>query len=245
MTSFNGDDYTIKILFNMYSAQDRLEIFQSKVRGQRGVLKASTRNFTTMTAQEKADFSRQGGTSNTKDATVGDLGDGFVFNFGKFDFTYNADNGQYITTVLSKHPSRSIAYQYSMIYPVDQNMLSTARGTQVAGGSSCTPVGNNASAVGTPYSHNGGVNVNSGISGFNYNINANFLGGGYAGVAGSQHPTVGMFNGLYAGGPQINVAGVSGSGTNFGGGFAGQSGCLLYTSPSPRDRTRSRMPSSA
>ena len=24
-----------------------------------------------------------------------------------------------------------------------------------------------------------------------------------------------------------------------------QSGCLLYTSPSPRDRTRSRMPSSA
>ena len=29
--------------------------------------------------------------------------------------------------------------------------------------------------------------------------------------------------------------------------FAGQSliGCLLYTSPSPRDRTRSRMPSSA
>ena len=35
-----------------------------------------------------------------------------------------------------------------------------------------------------------------------------------------------------------------------GGGFNGQSGairhgCLLYTSPSPRDRTRSRMPSSA
>ena len=25
----------------------------------------------------------------------------------------------------------------------------------------------------------------------------------------------------------------------------GESGCLLYTSPSPRDRTRSRMPSSA
>ena len=27
--------------------------------------------------------------------------------------------------------------------------------------------------------------------------------------------------------------------------IAGHSGCLLYTSPSPRDRTRSRMPSSA
>ena len=27
--------------------------------------------------------------------------------------------------------------------------------------------------------------------------------------------------------------------------FRGHAGCLLYTSPSPRDRTRSRMPSSA
>ena len=27
--------------------------------------------------------------------------------------------------------------------------------------------------------------------------------------------------------------------------FAEATGCLLYTSPSPRDRTRSRMPSSA
>ena len=27
--------------------------------------------------------------------------------------------------------------------------------------------------------------------------------------------------------------------------LTGHSGCLLYTSPSPRDRTRSRMPSSA
>ena len=30
-----------------------------------------------------------------------------------------------------------------------------------------------------------------------------------------------------------------------GGGYAVSGGCLLYTSPSPRDRTRSRMPSSA
>ena len=28
-------------------------------------------------------------------------------------------------------------------------------------------------------------------------------------------------------------------------GFFGKPACLLYTSPSPRDRTRSRMPSSA
>ena len=30
-----------------------------------------------------------------------------------------------------------------------------------------------------------------------------------------------------------------------GDGLGNTSGCLLYTSPSPRDRTRSRMPSSA
>ena len=29
MTSFNGADYTITMLFNMYSAQDRLEVYQS------------------------------------------------------------------------------------------------------------------------------------------------------------------------------------------------------------------------
>ena len=35
------------------------------------------------------------------------------------------------------------------------------------------------------------------------------------------------------------------AGTNFDHGPMMQSTCLLYTSPSPRDRTRSRMPSSA
>ena len=34
-------------------------------------------------------------------------------------------------------------------------------------------------------------------------------------------------------------------GTKFGCGMAQCGACLLYTSPSPRDRTRSRMPSSA
>ena len=42
----------------------------------------------------------------------------------------------------------------------------------------------------------------------------------------------------------LQTAGFSGTSTNFS--AAGSaSGCLLYTSPSPRDRTRSRMPSSA
>ena len=35
------------------------------------------------------------------------------------------------------------------------------------------------------------------------------------------------------------------AGFDFGRVYAAYGGCLLYTSPSPRDRTRSRMPSSA
>ena len=41
------------------------------------------------------------------------------------------------------------------------------------------------------------------------------------------------------------VTGVVGGKIYAIGGWSGQSPCLLYTSPSPRDRTRSRMPSSA
>ena len=132
-TSFNGDSYTIKMLFNHYSAQDRLEVYQSKTPNSRGKLVGSTRNFTAMTAQEKAEFKQTGGANTTRDATVGDLGNGFVFNLGKFTWTYDADNGQYITTVLDKHPSRSIAYQYSMTYPVDKSQTSSAAGQYLQG----------------------------------------------------------------------------------------------------------------
>ena len=52
--------------------------------------------------------------------------------------------------------------------------------------------------------------------------------------------------------PHIKLSGVIGNVGKFKQGidFAGQEeiikkACLLYTSPSPRDRTRSRMPSSA
>ena len=48
-----------------------------------------------------------------------------------------------------------------------------------------------------------------------------------------------IFNGLVSG---SIFGGVS---TNKITAIAGESSCLLYTSPSPRDRTRSRMPSSA
>ena len=45
---------------------------------------------------------------------------------------------------------------------------------------------------------------------------------------------------------QGGVGGGAGAGTGVGNAFFGVvGGCLLYTSPSPRDRTRSRMPSSA
>ena len=57
-------------------------------------------------------------------------------------------------------------------------------------------------------------------------------------------------NVLQAGGGQGFRLGGDRFGMQFGGGqgaiIGGQNGgCLLYTSPSPRDRTRSRMPSSA
>ena len=52
----------------------------------------------------------------------------------------------------------------------------------------------------------------------------------------------------FHGAGQIVLTGTpTGSGTVCSSGFAwnGPTGCLLYTSPSPRDRTRPRMPSSA
>eukprot|EP00657_Telonema_sp_P-1_P000188 TRINITY_DN1032_c0_g1_i1.p2 TRINITY_DN1032_c0_g1~~TRINITY_DN1032_c0_g1_i1.p2 ORF type:complete len:110 (-),score=42.35 TRINITY_DN1032_c0_g1_i1:109-438(-) len=47
--------------------------------------------------------------------------------------------------------------------------------------------------------------------------------------------------------PRLAALYVSSTGptSGFGGGGGQRSNCLLYTSPSPRDRTRSRMPSSA
>ena len=61
--------------------------------------------------------------------------------------------------------------------------------------------------------------------------------GGMLGGGGGGGGLGGMLGGLLGGGGQ--QAG--------GGGLGGMIGsvCLLYTSPSPRDRTRSRMPSSA
>ena len=131
-TKFNGADYTIKMLFNMYSAQDRLEVYQSSTPNTRGRLIASTRNFTQLTPKEKNDFAKAGA-AHTRPATVGSLGDGFVEYTGTFSWVYNADNGRYITTVLDKHPKSSIAYQYSMNYPVDKDMVASARGQSVQG----------------------------------------------------------------------------------------------------------------
>ena len=52
--------------------------------------------------------------------------------------------------------------------------------------------------------------------------------------------------GGYGGGNNGGYGGGGYGGGGYGGGYGGGSyGCLLYTSPSPRDRTRSRMPSSA
>ena len=51
---------------------------------------------------------------------------------------------------------------------------------------------------------------------------------------------------FYYNGIQQTISGRSNELVNFFGNYtAADTGCLLYTSPSPRDRTRSRMPSSA
>ena len=48
---------------------------------------------------------------------------------------------------------------------------------------------------------------------------------------------------IFVVGGSLMVAGGDGAGVSFA--LMGLAVCLLYTSPSPRDRTRSRMPSSA
>ena len=62
-----------------------------------------------------------------------------------------------------------------------------------------------------------------------------------AAVFGSCFVIAGLIWGVFA---ARDITGVSG-GSLLGGLLAAVVGCLLYTSPSPRDRTRSRMPSSA
>ena len=73
----------------------------------------------------------------------------------------------------------------------------------------------------------GGAHTSSGTNSSAFGVSA--IGGGRGGVAPS---------------PRNGAPGGSGGG---GGGqnFANPSGCLLYTSPSPRDKRQSRMPSSA
>ena len=174
-TDFNGADYTIKMLFNMYSAQDRLEVYQSTTPGNKGRLVASTRNFSQLSAQEKSDFAKAGA-AHTQNASAGSLGDGFVVYAGKFTWSYNSDNGRYITTVLDKHPQSSIAYQYSMNYPVDQTMISSAKGQSVQGPgipqTNCSQV--NSSAVAAPHGSGGltSVQVGHGIGTHTIGVNA-------------------------------------------------------------------------
>ena len=75
------------------------------------------------------------------------------------------------------------------------------------------------------------------------------LGTGRQGLAGAGTNTAALaFGGLADSGPPLCTESYNGTSWTAGGalGTARHSlACLLYTSPSPRDRTRSRMPSSA
>ena len=63
-------------------------------------------------------------------------------------------------------------------------------------------------------------------------------------ILGAARTPIGSFQGSLAkqSAPALGAHAIQGALTNAG---AEASDCLLYTSPSPRDRTRSRMPSSA
>ena len=65
-----------------------------------------------------------------------------------------------------------------------------------------------------------------------------------ASCGGSNDQLVGVFSDSPVGGINFATQTISGV-TDTDGSFRYRDGCLLYTSPSPRDRQKSRMPSSA
>ena len=86
-----------------------------------------------------------------------------------------------------------------------------------------------------PHSHGGGIHNFGGSPTVNYcRINWNYASGGGGGVSSDGEPTFTLC------GFNWNETGGSGGGL-----YVWSGSCLLYTSPSPRDRQRSRMPSSA
>ena len=134
---------------------------------------------------------------------------------------------------------------------VVQNALSVSPGLfniiVGAGGSQLTSGFNNTTGIpGLTDAVGGGINNTAGGSGGGGGRGGQ---GGGAGTAGQGNSGGGGANcGAVTGGGGGGGAGGNGSSApGFGGcpGCGGCNGCLLYTSPSPRDRTRSRMPSSA
>ena len=129
--------YPVTILFDMYSAKDRLTVYQSTRAGSNGTKIAGTGVAGTLSTITQADINRWSGAKwqisagmtqwQRNNVGPGSLlgqnytshGNGFVKENGKVSFTYNASKGRYITITVDKDSKTSTAFKYFMEHPAD------------------------------------------------------------------------------------------------------------------------------
>ena len=221
--SDNSQTYPVRILFDMYSAKDRLTVYQSTSRGQRGTKIAGTGVSGTLSNITQADISAWSGarwqisaglTPHQRNnigpgALLGQNytthGNGFVKENGKVSFTYDANRGRYITITLDKDSKTSTAFRYYMEHPADDVNGGgyPAKGTLGVGspppngsqGIKFPNLPNQTQIHGTPFSLPNLQNiVSSGVGVGFLNMAGNFgLGGSGSGFAKINLPNIGTY----------------------------------------------------
>ena len=202
-TSDTSKTYTVKMLFDTYSAKDRIRVYQ----GQSKI--AGTDVSSTLSNITQADINAWQGTSfaigvgsgpynnNNFGTGVNSLlgqnyqlhANGFVTENGKLTFTYDASRGQNIRVTVEKDASTSTAFRYFMCYPVDD---AAGTGFPAQGGTVGTgnpPPGGNQTNL--PNFNNQsqtftlpGFNLNMGIPNIGVGAFGSVLGGGNYGIGG-------------------------------------------------------------